>query len=116
MAADVRACGWPWRLLTEPEPEEKLVEFYRRARPMGCLGTDRQRRPACRTGRLVTDRRADLASRPWAPSMVGAGIIAMSFAYVARWDVAAVALVVSLLAGLVFRRYFIPFVREFERP
>jgi hypothetical protein len=37
-------------------------------------------------------------------------------AYVGRWDVAAVALVVSLLAGLVFRRYFIPFVREFERP
>ena len=101
-------------LITTPEPEEKLIEFYRRARPMGAWGP--------------IARKAGVASVGWAPVakgfgiaavgalMVGGGIIALSLAYVARWDVAGVALVVSLLAGLVFRRYFIPFVREFERP
>ncbi len=100
-------------LITKPEPEEKLIEFYRRARPMGAWGP--------------IARKAGVPPVGWAPVakgfgiaavgalMVGGGIIALSLAYVARWDVAGVALAVSLLAGLVFRRYFIPFVREFER-
>ena len=101
-------------LVTKPEPDEKLIAFYRRARPMGAWGP--------------IARKAGVPPVGWAPVargfliagvgalMVGGGIIALSLAYVARWDVAAVALVASLLAGLAFRRYFIPFVREFERP
>ena len=101
-------------LITKPEPEEKLIEFYRRARPMGAWGP--------------IARKAGVPPVGWAPVakgfgiaavgalMVGGGIIALSLAYVARWDVAGVAVAVSLLAGLVFRRYFIPFVSDFERP
>ena len=99
-------------LVTSPEPDAKLIEFYRRARPMGAWGP--------------IARKAGLQPAGWAPVvrgfgiaaagavMVGGGIIALSLAYVARWGAAGIALVVSLATGLVFRRYFIPFVREFE--
>ena len=101
-------------LMTRPEPEEKLVDFYRRARPMGAWGP--------------IARKAGLPAASWAPIargfgiaaagavMVGGGIIALSLAYVAQWQVAGVAVTVSLVAGLVFQRYFIPFVREFDGP
>ena len=46
--------------------------------------------------------------------MVGAFVIALSCAYVARWDVVAIALVVGAMAGVVFRRSFTPFVQEFD--
>jgi Na+/proline symporter len=98
-------------LATEPEPDETLVEFYRRARPMGAWGP--------------IARKAGIRPAGWAPVvrglgiaacgavMVGAAVIALSSAYVAQWNVAAVALAAGAVAGVVFRRSFIPFVTAF---
>jgi len=101
-------------LVTRPEPDEKLIEFYRRARPMGAWGPIAKKAGVPAVGWPPVARGFGIAAV--GALMVGGAIIALSLAYVARWDVAGVAVAVSLLAGLVFRRYFIPFVREFERP
>jgi hypothetical protein len=37
-------------------------------------------------------------------------------AYVARWGATGIAMLVAVTAGLLFRRFFIPFVREFDGP
>jgi hypothetical protein len=98
---------------TEPEPEEKLVEFYRRARPMGSWGP--------------IARKAGLEPAGWTPVlrglgiaatgavMVGAAVVALSCAFVGRWTVMAVSLVVSAVAGVAFRRWFRPFIDRIER-
>jgi Na+/proline symporter len=100
-------------LVTKPEPDEKLIAFYRRARPMGAWGPIARKAGVAPVGWMPVARGLVVAAV--GALMVGGGIIALSLAYVARWDVAGVALAVSFLAGLVFRRYFIPFVSEFER-
>jgi SSS family solute:Na+ symporter len=99
-------------LMTDPEPEDTLVEFFRRARPMGAWGP--------------IARKAGVASAGWSPVargfaiaalgavMVGAAVLAMSLAYVALWAGMATALAVSTVAGLLFRRHFAPFIREFD--
>ncbi|MCC7010316.1 MAG: hypothetical protein IT184_16025 [Acidobacteria bacterium] len=95
-------------LLTEPEPEAQLVEFYRRARPLGSWGP--------------IAKKAGIAPLGWAPiarglgiaalgaTMVGAAIIALSTAYVGRWPIVAIAAAVSLVTGLAFKRTFGSFV------
>ena len=100
--------------LTEPESEERLLEFYRRARPLGAWGP--------------IARKAGLAPAGWRPIldglgvaltgavMVGAAIVALSCAYVARWNVAATALLVSVAAGVGFKKWFRPFVNRLDRP
>ena len=99
---------------TPPEPEDKLIEFYRRARPMGAWGP--------------IARKAGVRPAGWTPVvhglgiaalgavMIGGSIIALSLVYVGRWGPAGVAMVVSVGAGLLFRRSFIPFIREFDGP
>jgi hypothetical protein len=99
-------------IATDPEPEETLIEFYRRARPMGWWGP--------------IARKAGLEPVGWPPIvrglgiaacgavMVGAAVVALSSTYVARWDVAGIAVGISVVAGAAFKRWFIPFVREFE--
>jgi SSS family solute:Na+ symporter len=94
--------------LTPPEPEERLIEFYRRARPMGWWGP--------------IAKQAGLEPRGWSPVVrglgiaacgavaVGAAIVALSSAYVARWKVVATALLVAGVAGTAFKRWFMPFV------
>jgi hypothetical protein len=100
--------------MTEPEPTAKLVEFYRRARPLGWWGP--------------IAREAGIPPAGWNPIlrglgiaalgaiMVGAGIIALSSAYVSRWGVVLCALLMGSVAGLAFRRCFVPFVKEFDVP
>lgn len=99
-------------LVTEPEPEAQLIEFYRRARPLGSWGP--------------IARKAGLEPAGWRPVwrglgiavagavMVGAAIVALSMAYVARWPVVAVSGLASVAAGAVFARTFGPFVRRYE--
>jgi Na+/proline symporter len=101
-------------LSTAPEPDDKLVEFYRRARPMGAWGP--------------IAKKAGLPAAGWTPVlhglgiatlgavMIGGSIIALSLAFVARWGQAGVAAAFSVVAGIFFRRLFIPFVREFDGP
>jgi SSS family solute:Na+ symporter len=97
---------------TEPEPKALLVEFYRRARPMGAWGPI----PA----------RAGLEPVGWQPVvqglgiatagavMVGAVTIALSGAYIGRWGVAATAVVVSAGAGVLFKQQFRPFIDRLD--
>jgi solute:Na+ symporter, SSS family len=101
-------------LATAPEPDETLVAFYRRARPMGAWGP--------------IARKAGIEPAGWAPVvrglgiattgavMVGAAVVALTMLYVARWDAAAGASAVSAAAAVGFRRWFIPFVRAFDAP
>jgi Na+/proline symporter len=101
-------------LSTAPEPDDTLVEFYRRARPMGAWGP--------------IANKAGLPVAGWTPVfhglgiatlgavMIGGSIIALSLAFVARWGQAGVAVAFSVVAGMLFRRLFIPFVREFDGP
>jgi solute:Na+ symporter, SSS family len=97
---------------TEPEPEALLVEFYRRARPMGAWGPI----PA----------RAGLEPVGWKPVVQGLGIatlgavtvgavtIALSCAYIGRWGVAATAVIVSAVTGVLFKQRFRPFIDRLD--
>jgi SSS family solute:Na+ symporter len=91
-------------LVTKPDPEEKLIEFYRRARPMGWWGP---------IARRVQDTQP--SSRPvftgLAIAMLGAvavasGTIGFSCAYIARWWVATIAAALALAAGAWFARAY----------
>jgi hypothetical protein len=99
-------------LSTRPEPEDRLVEFYRRARPMGAWG------PIARKAGLSHESghpiARGLAIAAVGAAMVGAAVVAMSMMYVARWDVAWAAVAVSAAAGWLFKRSFIPFVTQFD--
>jgi hypothetical protein len=46
--------------------------------------------------------------------MVGAAVVALSCAYVARWDIAAIALLVGIVAGFLFKQSFRPFIEGLE--
>lgn len=88
-------------LMTKPDPEEVLVAFYRRARPMGWWGDIPEKAG-------LEPRGGGEIAKGFGVAMLGAaaissGVIALANCYVARWDVAAVAAAVCLFAGLIFR-------------
>ena len=97
-------------LLTKPEPEEKLIEFYKRTRPMGWWG------PIARKAGVD-----DAGPRPIFTGLgiavagavtVAAGTIGFSCVYVARWYVAAVAVAVTVAAGVVFKTTYSQYMRR----
>jgi Na+/proline symporter len=102
--------GVAW--FTEPEPEEKLVDFYRRARPLGAWGP--------------IARKAGLEPAGWQPiarglgialagaTMVGAAVVALSCAYIARWSITATALLVSVVAAAAFKKSFRSFLQRLD--
>jgi hypothetical protein len=100
-------------LLTPPESDDRLIGFYRRARPMGFWGPIARKAglPAPGGGPIARG----LAIAGAGATMVGAGVIAVSMMYVARWDVAAAAGAASAIAGWYFKRTFGPFVTAFDR-
>jgi Na+/proline symporter len=100
-------------LLTPPEAEEKLIEFYVRARPMGWWGPIARKAGVPSVGPSPIVRGLGIAA--CGAVMVGAGVIALSTAFVAQWNVALVAMAVSVAAGLLFKRTFIPFVAATEK-
>jgi Na+/proline symporter len=100
--------------VTQPEPEEKLVEFYRRARPMGAWGPIAARAGMPAAGWTPVVR--GLATAACGAAMVGSAVVALSCAYVARWNVAAVAVLLSILAALRFRGSFRSFIGQLETP
>ena len=99
-------------LLTEPEPEEKLIEFYRRGRPMGWWGPIATKAGIEPVGWTPIFRGLGIAV--CGAVMVGAAIVALSCAYVGRWDVAALALAAAVVSGLAFKKWFAPFVQACE--
>ena len=96
-------------LLTKPDPEEKLIEFYKRARPMGWWGP-----VARKAGIEHAGLRPILAGLGIAVSgavTVAAGTIAFSCVYVARWNVAAVAAAMTVVVGIGFRTTYSRYMR-----
>lgn len=96
-------------LLTRPEPMETLVEFYRRARPMGlwkpvieqCLAEDPQWQPPPR-GLLLEG----LAIAVVGATAVSSGVLVASVAFVGRWSEAAFFAVAACGMGYWFVRLF----------
>jgi len=88
-------------LATRPEPEEKLVEFYKRAQPMGWWG------PIPEKAGIEPEGYGLIFRGLWIAVVgavaVGAGVIGLSSAYVGRWSVAVTAGGIMLVAGALFR-------------
>jgi SSS family solute:Na+ symporter len=95
-------------LLTRPDPMDKLVEFYRRSRPMGWWG------PVAREAGIEPPPPRPIFVGLFVAAlgavMIGAGTIAFSCLYVGRWGAAGIATAICLLTGLVFKREYNRFV------
>ena len=73
-------------LLTKPEPEEKLLNFYREAQPMGWWGPIAEKAGTRSTGGAPIAR--GLGTALTGAVAVGGGIVGLSGLYVGRWEVA----------------------------
>ena len=97
-------------LLTRPDAEATLVEFYRRARPPGWWG------PIARLAGMAPPRRPvilrGLLIAASGTAAIAAGTMAFSGVWVARWGVAAVATVLCVGIGLIFQATYWRFLRS----
>jgi Na+/proline symporter len=93
---------------TPPEPAEKLVEFYRRARPLGWWGPIARQAGIPAAGAAPIAR--GLAIAAVGATMIGSAVVALSCAYVARWTPALAAFGVASVSAFAFRRSFGRFV------
>lgn len=89
-------------LITKPEPEDVLIEFYRRARPMGWWG------PIAAKAGVATESGAEpilsgLILAAIGATAVGAAVIAFSAAYVAQWEILVAGGIVALVMGILFK-------------
>lgn len=94
-------------LSTEPEPEEKLLAFYKEAQPMGWWGPI----AAKANGEVSAVGGGAPIARGLAIALLGAvavggGVIGFSGLYVGRWEVAFSGGLVALLLGLVFKTVY----------
>lgn len=91
-------------LVTKPDLDEKLIEFYRRARPMGWWGPIAQQvqgtQPSSRPIFL------GLGIALLGAVAIASGVISFSCVYVARWWVAAIAAAVTIVAGAWFAKAY----------
>ena len=88
-------------LLTKPDPEEKLIEFYKRARPMGWWGPIAQKAGVEHAGlRPILEGFAVAVAGAVA---IAAGTIGFSCVYVARWSAAVLAGVIAAGGGILFQ-------------
>lgn len=100
-------------LMTKPDPHEKLIEFYREARPMGWWGPIARAEGATRlrggepilSGMMVAILGA---------TMVAAGTIALSAGYVAQWSVFLVSVIIAIGAGLAFKGSYNWYLQRLE--
>ena len=99
-------------LLTKPDPEEKLIEFYRRCRPMGWWGP--------------IAHRAGVEPSGWRPifsgmllavlgtATVAAATIGMSVMYIARWKLAAATVGPALVGAVIFKIAYGRYMARYE--
>jgi Na+/proline symporter len=88
-------------LITPPEPQDKLVEFYRRARPMGWWG------PIAAAAGLEAPK-SGLIGRGFITAalgamMVGAATIAATLLFVGKYQAFIVATGAAIAAGVIFK-------------
>ena len=99
-------------LFTKPDPEEKLIAFYRRVKPPGWWGPIARKAGAEPTGaRSVA---AGLGIAVLGAVLVASGTIAFSALYVARLGVAAAGAAAAVGAGLLFRATYARFMRRVQ--
>lgn len=99
-------------LLTAPEPDDKLIAFYREARPLGWWG------PIARACGEEPARPA-LLRRGFGIALLGFGMvtaatISFSHLYIGRWEVAAAAALIAVGSGWWFWKRLWPFVGQLE--
>lgn len=104
-------------LLTRPDPMDRLVEFYRRARPMGWWG------PVAREAGIdpSADGRAGAGRilRGFGVAVLGliaiaAGTLAFHTLYLGQWGLVGIMSAVSLVAGLVFLTTYRTYMRRLD--
>lgn len=97
-------------LVTRPDPEEVLVAFYKRARPLGWWGPiARKAGVEPHDGRLIP---VGLVLAMTGAVMIAAGTIAFSSGYVGKWGSVAVFGGVCAVAGVIFKRGHRGFLRR----
>lgn len=89
-------------LVTEPEPEAKLVEFYRHAQPLGWWGKISHQANGRYSGGPNQIFVGFFVAVVGA-IMISAGTIAFNSLYIARWRVAVIAACVAVVTGVVFK-------------
>ena len=99
-------------LATEPEPEEKLLAFYKDAQPMGWWGPIAVKAGVESSGGAPIVRGLGIALL--GAVAIGGGIIGFSGLYVGRWEVAVVGGLLALVLGLVFRGTYVRHMRSLE--
>ena len=97
-------------LSTEPEPEEKLLEFYKAARPMGWWGPIAAKAGVESGGASPIVRGLGIALL--GAVAVGGGIIGFSGLYVGRMEVLIGGGLVALVLGLLFKGAYVRYMRE----
>ena len=88
-------------LLTKPDPEERLIEFYKRARPLGWWGPIARKASIQPRSALYIPTGLIIAA--FGAIMVAAGTIVFSSAYVGNWPSVAVFVAICLVIGIIFK-------------
>jgi len=97
-------------LLTAPDDRAKLVEFYRRARPLGAWGPI-----AVAAGESPSGWRPVLNGLPIILAgfvAIASGILSLSSMYVGSWIAAVVSALAAIVAGGAFRAGYGPFLAK----
>ena len=97
-------------LATKPEPEKELIEFYKRARPMGWWGPIASKAGFKPLGYSPIFEGLGIAIL--GATTVASGIIAFSALYISRLQVALPAVVLAVLCGILFKKTFTPFLQR----
>ncbi|MEX0593809.1 MAG: hypothetical protein WD115_03465 [Balneolaceae bacterium] len=95
-------------LNTKPDPDDVLVKFYRRARPLGWWGTipEKAGRPAPRSGAIRDGFRLVLTGSV----AISSAVISLSMLYTAQWNISLISLAICISAGLTFRKWYRPYI------
>jgi Na+/proline symporter len=89
---------------TKPEPEEVLLEFYKRAKPMGWWGPIAVKAGVVPFGSKPIFKGFGIAAL--GTIAISSGIIALSALYISQVWVALFASIIVLIAGLLFRKAY----------
>jgi hypothetical protein len=102
-------------LFTKPDPEEKLIEFYLRARPLGWWGPIALKA----TGSVPANRRRPIMTGLFVAMigamMVGSGVICLSNMYIAQWRLVLLSGFFCGCTGIIFKIMYKKFMNFLEQ-
>jgi len=91
--------------VTKPEPEEKLIEFYKKATPMGWWG-DIPQKAGVEKPEQPKKVFIGIAIAIIGAIAISAGTISFNSLYIARWNVSLYAAIILIAAGIIFKILF----------